>query len=223
MPRWFSVILLCGAASVPALCQTSTNKYQSATIMAVAAHPKGEGQADSDVARYDVSVRVGDTVYVVLYTPPNGANRVEYAAGMDLLVLVGTDSITFSKAGTTAQVPILSRAALPAGTGPDWTKAPGQYFSLKLQNLTEKLDLSDDQQAKIKPILEQETGELRNLWGNSTLSQKEKLNQLEKTVRSSDKKIIPLLSQSQVEKLQEMRKEQREELKKRLDEPERRQ
>ena len=197
-----------------ALGQTSSSDFQPATVMAVAAHPK-TGQAD-EVARYDVSVKVGDTMYVVLYTPPNGANGVEYASGMNLLVSVGSDSLTFNRQGKATQVPIVRKEALAPGSGPDLARAPSQYFSLKLQNLTDKLALTDDQQAKIKPILEQESGELRDLWGNTALSPKEKVQQLERVVQASDKKITPILSQAQVEKLQQMRKEQKAELKRRL-------
>ena len=89
-----------------------------------------------------------------------------------------------------------------------------QYFSLKLQNLSEKLALSDDQQAKIRPILEQESGELSPLWNNPVISRKDKLDTLEKVVRASDEKIKPILSQTQREKLQEMRKQQKDQLKK---------
>jgi F0F1-type ATP synthase delta subunit len=84
---------------------------------------------------------------------------------------------------------------------------------MKLQNLTESLKLSEDQQAKIKPILEQETAEVREFWGNPVISQKDKLKRWEKIVRSSDAKMKPLVSQVQWENLESMRKEQKQELK----------
>jgi len=48
------------------------------------------------------------------------------------------------------------------------------------------------------------------------LSRKEKLNRWEKIVRSSDEKIKPFLSQVQVDKLQELRKGQKQEMKRLL-------
>jgi len=87
---------------------------------------------------------------------------------------------------------------------------------MKMQHLTQVLNLSEEQQKSIKPILEQESGELSYLWNNPAISQREKLDRLEKTVRASDQKIIPRLSQEQREKLQELRKEQKEELRQRL-------
>jgi hypothetical protein len=214
------IALLISFVSLPGFCQTTSSKYQPGTITAVAAHQIAPGEQASDVVRYDVSIKVADTLYVVLYTPTNGSNMVEYSPGLDFLVLVGSDTLTFNRSGsgTTTEVPILRREALAAGSGIDLSKAPSQYFSLKLQHLSEALHLRDDQQAKIKPILEQEAGELSQLWNNPAVSRKDKLNSLEKIVRSSDKKIKPLLSVDQVQKLEELRKEQKVELKKRISE-----
>jgi hypothetical protein len=210
--RIWSIAILIGLATVFSLGQTATSNYQTATITAVTPH----AGADGDPARYDVSLKVGNDLYVVLYTPPNGANRVEYAAGMELLVLVGSNSITFNKYGKTTEVPILRHEQLSASSTLDLSKAPSQYFSLKMKNLTEKLNLTGDQQAKIKPIVEQESGELNYLWGNTVISQGEKIKQFEKIVRSSDEKLKPILTSTQLEKLQAMRIQQKAELKKRL-------
>lgn len=198
------------------VAQEPSSKYQRGTIMAVTAHPVAQSEQGGAIARYDVSVKVGDTVYVVLYTPPNGANGVEYSAGLDLLVLVGSDTLTFnSRLSGKTEVPIVRRETLPA-TGLDPSKLPGQYFSMKLQNLSESLNLSEDQQRQIKPILEQESGQLQQYWGNPTVSQKDKLKEWEKVVRSSDQKIRPLISDEQWRNLEAMRKQQKQELKKRV-------
>ena len=212
LSRLLFAVLIC-AASLSPLAETPAPNYQRGTITAVTAHQNAPGE--SDVTRYDVSVKIGNTVYVVLLTPPNGSNSVEYSTGIDMLFLVGDDTLTFNStlSGKT-KMPILRRETLPAQDGLDWSRAPSQYFSLKLQNLSEKLTLSDDQQAKIRPILEQESGELAHLWSNPVISRKDKLDTLEKVVRASDEKIKPILSQGQREKLQEMRKEQKDQVKK---------
>jgi hypothetical protein len=212
------VVILIFAATVSAFCQTAPSKYQPGTITAVTAHQAASGEQARDVVQYDVSIKVGDTLYTVLYTPTSGSNMVEYSTGLDLLVLVESDTLTINRSGsgTTSALPILRREAVPVQSGLDWSKGPSQYFSLKLDHLSKALNLSNDQQAKIKPFLEQEAGELRTLWNNPTVSRKDKLNTLEKIVRSSDKKIKPLLSQDQVQKLEELRKEQKVELKKRI-------
>jgi hypothetical protein len=208
------LVFMCGA-SVLAFAQTSSSQWQKATITAVNTHVSGLGEPASDAVRYDVSVRVGNTIYVALYTPPNGANTVEYSRGVDLLVLVGSDTLTFNNklSGKTTEVPILHKEELPAGSGPDLSKLPGQYFSLKLQHLSQALGLSEEQQTKIKPILEQETAEVGDFWANPVLSREDKLNRWEKIVRSSDKKLKMFLSADQVQKLQGIRKEQKEKLK----------
>ena len=197
------------------MAQTPAPNYQRGTITAVTAHRNTPGESGRDVARYDVSVKIGNTVYVVLFTPPNGSSSVEYSTGIDMLFLVGNDTLMFnSMVSGKTEMPILRRETLPAQGGVDLSKAPSQYFSMKLQNLSEKLALSNDQQAKIRPILEQESGELSPLWSNPVISRKEKLDTLERVVRASDEKMRPILSQNQREKLQEMRKEQKDQVKK---------
>jgi hypothetical protein len=95
-------------AMFPAFGQ-STSKYQVGTITEVKAH-QAAGSGASDVANYDVSVKVGDTIYVVLYTPPLGEIMVKYAAGRDLLVLVGKSTITYNDIlGQSHDVPIESQ------------------------------------------------------------------------------------------------------------------
>ena len=216
MTKLLSLILLCTAVS-SVLCQTPSSVYQPGTITAVAPHEPATGQQKSDVVQYDVSVKVENTVYIVLYTPPLGMKTVEYSVGNEKLVLVKSDTLTFNSdlSGKTV-VPILRREALPAQNALDWSKAPGEYFSIKLKHLTETLNLSEDQQAKIKPILEQESGELEPYWGNPVISRKDKLRKLEEVVQSSDEKLKPLLTEVQIQKLEELRKEQKQELKKRL-------
>ena len=87
----------------------STSKYQVGTITEVKVHQTA-GSGGSDAASYDVSVKVGDTIYVVLYTPPLGEETVKYAAGRDLLVLVGKNKITYNDIlGRSYEVPIESR------------------------------------------------------------------------------------------------------------------
>jgi hypothetical protein len=211
MRKCLGVILVC-VAFLSAFGQTPSSKYQPGTIMAVTAH-QNPGQSDSDVTQYNVSVKVGNTTYMVLFTPPNGSTTVKYAVGDELLVLVGNNTLTFNTAtsGKTA-VPILSRETLPAQSL-DSTNAPGQYFSLNLQHLSETLALTDNQQAEIKPILEQEAGDVREIYVNPVLSRKDKLARCEKIARASDQKIKPLLSTTQVHKFQDVRNEQKQELK----------
>ncbi len=102
-----SVMVIC-LLVCSAFCQ-STSKYQVATIMDVKTHQTA-GVNDSGVTSYDVSLKVGDTIYLVLYTPPLGMNTVKYAAGREMLVRVGKKTITYSDMlGQSLEVPIISQ------------------------------------------------------------------------------------------------------------------
>ena len=103
------VSLLCVFLTMfPAFGQ-STSKYQVGTITEVKDH-QAAGSGATDVASYDVSVKVGDTIYIVLYTPPLGEIMVKYAAGRDLLVLVGKNTLTYNDIlGRSFAVPIESQ------------------------------------------------------------------------------------------------------------------
>ena len=214
MGRRFFALCVC-LVTLPVFCQPRSPKPQVATITAVTLRPTNAGNGDRP--QYDVSLKIGDALYVVLFAP-SGPTTVQYSAGMNLVVQVGSESIKLTKLGRTYEVPILRRESAPTTTGLNWSRAPSEYFSQKLQHLSEKLDLSPDQQAKIKPILEQEAGEAGESMANPVLSAEDKLNKLQTIVRSSDKKLKPILSADQWQTLQDMRKLQKQELRESLSE-----
>jgi len=103
-----AIVFCISLTTFPAFCQ-SASRYQVGTITEVKVHQTA-GSGASDAASYDVWVKVGDTIYVVLYTPPLGGETVKYAAGRDLLVLVGKNKITYNDIlGRSYEVPIESR------------------------------------------------------------------------------------------------------------------
>jgi formylmethanofuran dehydrogenase subunit A len=107
MVRVLVVIFVC-LSTFSAVCQTAS-QYQVGTITAVKPH-QAENAAGSDAGSYDVSLKVGGTVYVVAYKPPLGMNTVQYAAGRELLVLVGEKTIMYNDIlGRSFEVPIVSR------------------------------------------------------------------------------------------------------------------
>ena len=107
MRRLMAAIVVC-LLTFPALSQ-SASKWQIATITEVKPHPAA-GEDASDPITYDVSVKVGDTIYVVRYTTPAGEIAPKYAAGRDLLVFVGKNTITYNDMlGRSLQVPIESQ------------------------------------------------------------------------------------------------------------------
>lgn len=97
----FAVCLL----TLSALCQ-SASKWEIATITEVKPHPAA-GEDASDPITYDVSVKVGGTIYLVRYTTPAGELAPKYASGREMLVLVGKNTITYNDMlGRSLQVPI---------------------------------------------------------------------------------------------------------------------
>jgi hypothetical protein len=81
-------------------------KYEVATITDVQSH----ADSGSGAVRYEVSVRVGKTIYVVLYTPSLGIDTIKYAAGRELLVQVNEKTITYNDIlGQSLEVPIFSQ------------------------------------------------------------------------------------------------------------------
>lgn len=112
MRRLVIVVLMCGVAACAA-SQTASSKYQPGTIMVVTPHPSSDS-SNSSVKTYDIAVRVGNTMYVVLYIPPPGTVGIQYSAGQELLVSVGSKDITYNDLlGNSHKLPILSRKTLP--------------------------------------------------------------------------------------------------------------
>jgi hypothetical protein len=117
MRKLIGAVTLC-LLTLPALCQP-TSTYQVAIITEVKAHQVA-GNPASDSTSYDVSVKVGDTIYVVLYTPPLSELPPKYATGRELLVFVGKETITYNDMlGQSHEVPIESRRPV---TGPKQSK-----------------------------------------------------------------------------------------------------
>ena len=89
----------------------SISKYQVGTITATQCHQAAD--ADAHVTSCEVSLRIGNTAYAVLYAPPVGTDYARYETGRELPVLVGEDTITYTDMlGNSFQVHILSRASV---------------------------------------------------------------------------------------------------------------
>ena len=96
---------------VPAPGQMKS-EYQPGTILAVVPRPS---KTADETTSYDVSVRVANTVYVCLYTPPPGSGTPLYAAGREMLFKVGEKSMTFNDMlGASVEVPIESKTPVAA-------------------------------------------------------------------------------------------------------------
>jgi hypothetical protein len=108
MRKVVGIFCICLTA-FPAFSQSAT-KWQVGTVTEVKIHQPAEKVGGSDATSYDVSLKVGNTVYVVLYTPPLRVETVKYAAGRDLLVLVGKSTIRYNDLlGQSFEAPIESQ------------------------------------------------------------------------------------------------------------------
>lgn len=111
MRKLLGLIALC-LLTLPTLCQ-STPKYQVGTILDVKPHQEA-GTRASDVTSYDISVKVGDTIYVALYTPRLGEIDPMYVAGRNVTLQVRKTTITYNDImGRSYEVPIVSQKPAP--------------------------------------------------------------------------------------------------------------
>jgi hypothetical protein len=90
----FIIIIIC-AVALPAFCEPSA-KYEVATILGVKRHQSAGDRSSSVAPSYDVSVKVAGNIYLVLYTDTLGTSTARYAAGRELLVHVGKNTITYN-------------------------------------------------------------------------------------------------------------------------------
>ncbi len=90
--------------------------YQAGTIVDIKAHEPGPG-TDIGKKEFDVSIKVGNKIYVVLYSPPGGQDFAEYGVGMDRTVFVEGDTMKLNDLlGRTRVLPVLSVKDVPAKT-----------------------------------------------------------------------------------------------------------
>ncbi len=90
--------------------------------MAAKAHPPLAEEENAPSVRYDVTLKVGNTEYVVLFVPPDGTLRdiVQYRLGMDGLVLVGADTIKYNDMLIAGALVLWSVAIIEMAGGDDY-------------------------------------------------------------------------------------------------------
>jgi Spy/CpxP family protein refolding chaperone len=75
----------------------------------------------------------------------------------------------------------------------------------RFKMLAEKLNLTEDQKAKIKPILEEEMKAMKAVMDDTTLDRDAKRPKIDEIRKSYREKILPLLTPDQVKKLDEIK------------------
>jgi periplasmic protein CpxP/Spy len=74
----------------------------------------------------------------------------------------------------------------------------------RLQHLTQMLNLSSDQQAKIRPILENESQQMQTLRGDTSMSREDKMTKMRSLREGTMSQITPILTSEQQQKWQQM-------------------
>jgi hypothetical protein len=103
-------------ASVISLGQQA--RWQHGVVLSVTKHAESP-EMDPHFTSYDVSLRVGKTMYVVLYTVPRNSSMVEYRVGSDLVVHVQGTKLTFNDIQGNAHTVKILRSESIDGTSPD--------------------------------------------------------------------------------------------------------
>ena len=78
----------------------------------------------------------------------------------------------------------------------------------QLKHLTKKLNLSDDQQVKLKPILEDQRKQMEAIRDDSSLSRQDRFSKMQDLRQSSDTQIKSVLNDDQQKTFEKMREEQ---------------
>ena len=82
----------------------------------------------------------------------------------------------------------------------------------KLQKMATELQLTDDQKAKIKPILMEEAPKIKALKEDTSMPQMQKMMQMKQLADGVDAKLKPILTPEQYQKFQQMRMQQRDQM-----------
>lgn len=85
----------------------------------------------------------------------------------------------------------------------------------QVKNLTEKLTLTDDQQAKVKAILEDRSGQMQKLMQDDSLSREDKMAKGRSLRDTANGKIHDVLTDDQKKKFDDMQKEMQERMRQR--------
>jgi periplasmic protein CpxP/Spy len=94
--------------------------------------------------------------------------------------------------------------------GPPQQHRPPVTSDQRLQYLTKQLNLTSDQQDKIKPILEDENTQMQTLRQDTTMSREDKMAKMHTIRQGSDDQIKALLTPDQQQKFTQMQNRQME-------------
>ena len=96
-------------------------------------------------------------------------------------------------------------AQMPGGTASgQWNQGQPPTVDQRMQRMTQALELTGDQQEKIKPILEDEATQTQSLRDNTSLSQQDRMAKMKEIREHTASQINPILNPDQQKKYAEM-------------------
>jgi Spy/CpxP family protein refolding chaperone len=100
---------------------------------------------------------------------------------------------------------IAAYAQMPSEQGGgQWGHGQPPTAEQRLQRMTKQLGLTDDQQQKIKPILENESTQMQSLRADTSLSQQDRMAKMQQIRQTTSEQITPILNADQQQKYTEM-------------------
>ena len=104
---------------------------------------------------------------------------------------------------TAGGVAVYAQMPSEQGSG-QWGHGQPPTAEQRLQRMTKQLNLSDDQQQKIKPILENESTQMQSLRADTSLSQQDWMAKMQQIRQTTSEQITPILNADQQQKFTEM-------------------
>ena len=95
-------------------------------------------------------------------------------------------------------------APAPPQGGGGWQRGQMPTAEQRLQRMTQALNLTEDQQAKIKPILENESTQMQSLRSDTSLSQDDRMAKMRQIRENTTSQINPILTPDQQKQYAEM-------------------
>jgi periplasmic protein CpxP/Spy len=99
------------------------------------------------------------------------------------------------------------------GAGRGMGHRPMESVDDQIKHLNKKLKLTDDQQAKLKPIFEDQHKQMDQLRSDSSLSREDRFSKMQEIRQNSDTQIKSVLTEDQQKNFDKMREEQKERMK----------
>jgi len=133
------------------------------------------------------------------FSERRGVRQIQSGTTMNRFRLLGIGTMLIVALTAPAQ----QTATGPGGTNKDERGVQGGVPTVEqqLKVLTEKLDLTGDQQARIKPILQELHGATQKLMQHKSLSREERLAKVRPQRYKADKQIREILTDDQKRKL----------------------